>query len=123
MRKPRPKKGAVDKQSSEDIRKHPPDRTNIMAVLSALLTLLLTAASGYATYFSAQSIPKLQKYEDKAQKAAEWSNVATKQLWDTRYTVGAGFIFVSCFLFKSQAQTACMELIPLGSLSSLCITL
>ncbi|KAG7122143.1 hypothetical protein HYQ44_003041 [Verticillium longisporum] len=62
-------------------------------LISNILTLLVTAASGYAVYFSAQSIPKLQKYEQTAEKAAEWSSTAKKQLWDTRYTVGAGFIF------------------------------
>ncbi|CRK43792.1 hypothetical protein HYQ45_002387 [Verticillium longisporum] len=64
-----------------------------MVLISNILTLLVTAASGYAVYFSAQSIPKLQKYEQTAEKAAEWSSTAKKQLWDTRYTVGAGFIF------------------------------
>lgn len=67
-----------------------------MVLISNILTLLVTAASGYAVYFSAQSIPKLQKYEQTAEKAAEWSSTAKKQLWDTRYTVGAGFIFVRC---------------------------
>lgn len=51
--------------------------------------------SAYATAVSIQSIPKLRKYEGKAQKAAEWSRAAEKQLWDTRYTVGAGLVFVS----------------------------
>lgn len=51
--------------------------------------------SAYATAVSIQSIPKLRKYEGKAQKAAEWSRAAEKQLWDTRYTVGAGLVLVS----------------------------
>jgi hypothetical protein len=51
--------------------------------------------SAYATWVSARSIPKLQKYEEKAQKAAEWSRTAEKRLWDTRYTVGAGLVTVS----------------------------
>ena len=50
--------------------------------------------SAYATAISIASISKLQKYEDKAKKAAEWSEMADKRLWDTRYTVGAGFVTV-----------------------------
>ncbi|KAM9884810.1 hypothetical protein VDGL01_00995 [Verticillium dahliae] len=73
-----------------------------MVLISNILTLLVTAASGYAVYFSAQSIPKLQKYEQTAEKAAEWSSTAKKQLWDTRYTVGAGFIFRAEWLTRPK---------------------
>ncbi|KAM0325926.1 hypothetical protein ACHAQA_007231 [Verticillium albo-atrum] len=72
-----------------------------MVLISNILTVLVTAASGYAVYFSAQSIPKLQKYEQTAEKAAEWSAAAKKQLWDTRYTVGAGFLFSLFSLYNS----------------------
>lgn len=54
--------------------------------------------SGYSLLHSWDSIPKLQKYEKKAEKGAEWSRTAEKQLWDTRYTVAAGLIMVSFLL-------------------------
>ncbi|KAJ9142993.1 hypothetical protein NKR23_g6891 [Pleurostoma richardsiae] len=52
----------------------------------------LVVVSGFALYHSQSSVPKLRKYEEKAEKAAEWSTFAEKRLWDTRYTVGAGFV-------------------------------
>ena len=65
-----------------------------MSLISAL-PIGIAALSAYCLARSAQSIPKLQRYEDSAKKAARWSNAADKRLWDTRYTVGAGFIVVS----------------------------
>lgn len=62
--------------------------TDTIAVFIALI-------SGYALYHSQSSIPKLRKYEERAERAAEWSNAAEKRLWDTRYTVGTGFVAVS----------------------------
>lgn len=72
----------------------------IMSLLSLMENTFLESAavalvSAYATAVSVKSIPKLRKYEAEAQKAAEWSRTAEKRLWDTRYTVGAGLIFVS----------------------------
>lgn len=69
-----------------------------MDILTTLLALAIANVSGHCLYHSAQSIPKLQQYERKAKKAAEWSNVAEKRLWDTRYTVGAGFVMVCTLL-------------------------
>jgi hypothetical protein len=66
-----------------------------MASYTTAFAIILALGSGYSLSVSASSIPKLQKYEDKAKKAAEWSSTADKQLWDTRYTVGAGFVAVS----------------------------
>ncbi|KAH8898300.1 hypothetical protein GQ53DRAFT_802669 [Thozetella sp. PMI_491] len=63
-----------------------------MTLIANLLSVALATVSGYALVHSAHSIPKLRKYEEKAEKAAEWSNVAEKRLWDTRYTVAAGFV-------------------------------
>ena len=65
-----------------------------MAFLTTGLLLVIAAVSGYCLLHSSSSIPKLQKYEGKAKKAAEWSTAAEKRLWDTRYTVAAGFISV-----------------------------
>ncbi|KAE9567807.1 hypothetical protein CGCF415_v014880 [Colletotrichum fructicola] len=63
--------------------------TNVLGILIALI-------SGFALVHSADSIPRLLKYEEKAKKAAEWSRTAEKQLWEIRYTVGTGF--VGCLL-------------------------
>ena len=62
---------------------------------SALLYVAIACLSAYGLSHSARSIPKLKKYEDKAERAAKWSNTADKRLWDTRYTVGAGCVLVS----------------------------
>ncbi|KAK5662515.1 hypothetical protein OQA88_8427 [Cercophora sp. LCS_1] len=62
-----------------------------MAPIGTLINFAIAGTSGYSLYHSSQSIPKLRKYEDLAEKAAKWSNTAEKRLWDTGYTVGAGF--------------------------------
>jgi len=72
-----------------------------MAFLSTTLSLGIACISAYALLHSSQSIPKLRKYETKAEKAAKWSNIAEKRLWDTRYTVGAGFSMVCLFRLVS----------------------
>ena len=66
-----------------------------MTTITNILALALAIVSGYALSNSYQSIPKLRKYEERAEKAAEWSHSAEKRLWDTRYTVAAGFVVVS----------------------------
>ena len=63
--------------------------------LTVVLSLIIAVVSGYCLFESAQSIPKLKKYEERAEKAAEWSNAADERLWETRRTVAAGFIIVS----------------------------
>ncbi|KAK2055461.1 hypothetical protein LY76DRAFT_520393 [Colletotrichum caudatum] len=63
--------------------------TNVLGVLIALV-------SGFALVHSADSIPRLLKYEDKAKRAADWSSTAEKKLWEVRYTVATGF--VGCLL-------------------------
>lgn len=65
-----------------------------MSPLTNLVAIVLTLISGYATYQSATSILNIRKYEEKAEKAAEWSNTAKQRLWDTRYTIGTGFVSV-----------------------------
>ena len=76
-----------------------------MALLSTLLALALAALSMYALYRPAQSIPKLQRYESKAEKAAKWSNIAEKKLQDTRYTVGAGLVMVCPLSHRSASSS------------------
>ncbi|KAK3322796.1 hypothetical protein B0H66DRAFT_214895 [Apodospora peruviana] len=75
-----------------------------MGFLTFILSLAIANVSGYCLYHSAQSIPKLQQYERKAEKAAEWSDVAAKRLWDTRYTVGAGFVMTAISLLSSLSN-------------------
>ncbi|KAF9871364.1 hypothetical protein CkaCkLH20_11285 [Colletotrichum karsti] len=67
-----------------------------MAFPTNMLGVLIAIVSVFALVHSADSIPRLLKYEDKAKKAAEWSRTAEKNLWDIRYTVGTGF--VGCLL-------------------------
>ncbi|KAL0936783.1 uncharacterized protein CTRU02_208997 [Colletotrichum truncatum] len=63
-----------------------------MAFPTNILGVLIAVISGYGLYHSADSIPRLLKYEDKAKKAAEWSRTAEKNLWEIRYTVGTGLV-------------------------------
>lgn len=65
-----------------------------MSSLTNLVAVILTLISGYATYQSTTSILNIRKYEEKAERAAEWSNTAKQRLWDTRYTIGTGFVSV-----------------------------
>jgi len=62
-----------------------------MSLLHVAISLGIAIFSSSTLYHSAQSIPKLRKYESKAEKAAKWSKIAEDRLWQTRYTVAAGF--------------------------------
>lgn len=62
---------------------------------TGLVALILILVSGYALVQSLTSIANIKTYESKAEKAADWSNTAKKRLWDTRYTIGTGFVSVS----------------------------
>lgn len=68
-----------------------------MGFPTVILSIMTGAVSAAALFISGSSIPRLRKYEDKAEKAAEWSNIAEERLWNTRYTVGAGIAAVSPF--------------------------
>ncbi|KAI3395851.1 hypothetical protein diail_788 [Diaporthe ilicicola] len=70
---------------------------------TGLVALIITLISAYALYQSVTSIANIQKYEEKAKKAAEWSNTAKDRLWSTRYTIGTGF--VSCLVSLITAVT------------------
>ncbi|KAI6383301.1 hypothetical protein MCOR25_000221 [Pyricularia grisea] len=63
-----------------------------MGFPTTILAIITGAVSAAALFVSGSSIPRLRKYEDKAEKAAEWSNIAEERLWNTRYTVGAGIV-------------------------------
>lgn len=62
---------------------------------TGLVALILFLVSGFALVQSLTSIANIKKYEQKAEQAADWSSTAKKRLWDTRYTIGAGFVSVS----------------------------
>ncbi|CAN8102017.1 unnamed protein product [Discula destructiva] len=59
---------------------------------TGVLTLSIAVLSAYALSRSLASISNIKIYEEKAEKAADWSNAAKARLWDTRYTIGAGFV-------------------------------
>lgn len=60
------------------------------STLTAAVNVLQAAFSAYNLYLSSICITKLQKYEEKSEKAAEWSNTAAKQLHKTRTTQASG---------------------------------
>lgn len=87
-----------------------------MAFPTNMLGILIALVSAFALVHSADSIPRLLKYEDKAKKAAEWSRTAEKQLWEIRYTVGTGFVGV-------RPAPSLTSLLPLPLTHSLTLTL
>ncbi|KAF7877378.1 hypothetical protein EAF04_001058 [Stromatinia cepivora] len=63
-----------------------------MGFFAAILSLIGSgqiAFTGYNLYLSSIAIPKLLSYEDKAVKAAKYSNIAEEQLFKTRTTQAA----------------------------------
>ncbi|KAL6166629.1 hypothetical protein ACJQWK_07971 [Exserohilum turcicum] len=58
---------------------------------TSILQLCPTAAlSAYGLYLAYQNITRLQQYEQKSEKAAEWSNTAAQKLHKTRTTQATG---------------------------------
>jgi hypothetical protein len=55
---------------------------------------LTSALSAYGLYLSYQNITRLQQYEEKSEKAAEWSNTAAQRLHKTRSTQTSGTVTV-----------------------------
>ncbi|KAK2072371.1 hypothetical protein P8C59_006728 [Phyllachora maydis] len=74
-----------------------------MAFIPGLVAGVIVVLSCYALVNSAQSIPKLQTYEGKAQTAAEWSSTAAARLRDTRKTVAVGFAMTTVSLISGVA--------------------
>ena len=69
-----------------------------MDTLSALLPLLhipQACLSAYTIYLSSITIPKLQQYQEKSEKAAQYSSTAEHQLHKTRTTHTSGALTVS----------------------------
>ncbi|CAD6449039.1 ff506abd-d5cd-416c-b2f4-22fcf6f5667b [Sclerotinia trifoliorum] len=63
-----------------------------MGFFAAILSLISTgqiAFTGYNLYLSSIAIPKLLTYENKAIRAAKYSNIAEEQLFKTRTTQAA----------------------------------
>lgn len=69
-----------------------------MSFLIGLIALSNTFISAYALSQSLASISNVKVYEEKAERAADWSNSAKKRLWDTRYTIGTGLFSVSYWI-------------------------
>ncbi|ORY01107.1 hypothetical protein BCR34DRAFT_627836 [Clohesyomyces aquaticus] len=63
--------------------------------------LSLVGVSGYGLWISYNNIVRLQKYEAKSEKAAEWSNEAAERLHTTRTTQGAAAITIGLSLITS----------------------
>ena len=55
---------------------------------------LTSALSAYGLFLSYQNITRLQQYEEKSEKAAEWSNTAAERLHKTRTTQTSGTVTV-----------------------------
>ncbi|KAK1756397.1 hypothetical protein QBC47DRAFT_379871 [Echria macrotheca] len=72
-----------------------------MPFLSIITSLAIAALSLFTLQNATRSVPKLQKYESKAEKAAKWSSAADKRLKDTRRTVTAGIVMTSLSLLSS----------------------
>ncbi|KAG8160960.1 hypothetical protein KVR01_009224 [Diaporthe batatas] len=67
-----------------------------MSFPTGLVALIIALISAYAMSVSVLSMANMKKYESKAEKLAEWNNAARERLWDTRYTIGTGFL--SCLV-------------------------
>ncbi|KAF2824881.1 hypothetical protein CC86DRAFT_371369 [Ophiobolus disseminans] len=73
-------------------------------VAKSFLQLACTSAlSGYALFLSYQNITRLQQYEEKSKKAAEWSNTAAQRLHKTRATQTSGTISLLISFFTPIA--------------------
>ncbi|TGO57176.1 hypothetical protein BCON_0068g00060 [Botryotinia convoluta] len=91
-----------------------------MGLFAAILGLIGTgqiAFTGYNIYLSSIAIPKLLSYEDKAVKAAKYSNIAEEQLFKTRTTqaasVGAlllSFLTATPFLLSRYSSSTIFAL-------------
>ncbi|KAM0157935.1 hypothetical protein ACHAQE_005720 [Botrytis cinerea] len=91
-----------------------------MGLFAAILGLIGTgqiAFTGYNLYLSSIAIPKLLSYEDKAVKAAKYSNIAEEQLFKTRTTqaasVGAlllSFLTATHFLLSRYSSSTIFAL-------------
>jgi hypothetical protein len=56
--------------------------------------LFASILSTYGLYLCKENITRLQQYEEKSEKAAEWSNTAAQRLHKTRTTQTSGTLSV-----------------------------
>ncbi|EPE27894.1 hypothetical protein GLAREA_04685 [Glarea lozoyensis ATCC 20868] len=77
--------------------------STIQPVLSIIYSLQ-AAFSAYSLYLASISIQNLQKYEEKSEKAAEWSNTAEKQLHKSRTTQASGTLAMVASFITSSAS-------------------
>lgn len=75
------------------------------------VAIILNLISGYALKQSLTSISNIKKYEEKAEKAADWSNTAKTRLWDTRYTIGAGLVSVSTVVIQNPTLIRALRML------------
>ncbi|KAF2477064.1 uncharacterized protein BDR25DRAFT_276761 [Lindgomyces ingoldianus] len=71
-------------------------------MLTVAPLLCLIGVSGYGLFISYSNITRLQKYEERSERAAEWSNTAAERLQKTRTTQGAAAITVLLSLLTSM---------------------
>lgn len=94
------------------------------AYVFALLPAALAGLSAYTLYHSYNSIQNVRAYEDPAERAAKYSNIAEDQLSQTRTTEGAGAVAVRrllsivapqhfpCFISSSYQSYCVSESLP-----------
>jgi len=73
-----------------------------------ILHLAQVAFGAYNVYLASITISKLQQYEAKSEKAAEYSSTAAKQLHKTRTTQASGTGAVSLFP-PSHSPVTCSQ--------------
>jgi len=76
------------------------------AILTPLLHVSQACLSAYSLYLSTLTIPKLQQYEEKSKKAAQYSDTAEHQLHKTRTTQASGALSTTFSLLTALALTA-----------------
>ncbi|KAF1834778.1 hypothetical protein BDW02DRAFT_322286 [Decorospora gaudefroyi] len=77
--------------------------TTIHYVTALLQLVSTTALSAYALTLSYENITRLRHYEEKSEKAAEWSNTAAHKLHKTRTTQASGTVTLILSLLTSTA--------------------
>ncbi|PSN67680.1 hypothetical protein BS50DRAFT_450499, partial [Corynespora cassiicola Philippines] len=75
-----------------------------------LLLLSQTAITAYSLHLSYQNITRLQQYEEKSEKAAEWSNTAAERLRKTR-TTQTGATVAVCLRISCSATILMIHLL------------
>lgn len=69
-----------------------------MAVITPGINFLQASFSAYNLYLASIAIRNLLQYEEKAKKAAKWSDTAAQELWKTRSTQASNAVSVSISL-------------------------